>query len=307
MTLHHAFTVKHGTTTLVGLTNLDVQTNPEVQNETGIGSQFPQFVAVVAQKPRMLFAARQVAAALALTGSTGVAIDGTNNLVAYFASVGTDGLPASGSVHRTYTAVRGLLLPRRLTAAHRRPAQLDMDAMLYSSDGAAHPLVIADNVALPTLTPANVEHTLGPISLGITGDVFTFGCATNLTIDFGNNAATRGCNSDLYDKHVEQPGIRPIATITGLNATAFGSAGVPPVGKKLDHTETVIYLRKRDEGIGFVADATAEHIKLTMNGVAVVTQHTGQGTAAAEVTVQIYGSWDGTLAPITIDTASAIT
>lgn len=306
MTLHHAFTVVHGSTTLVGLENLDVQTNPEVQNDTGIGSQFPQFVAITAQKPRILFAARQVALALGVTGATGAAIDASDTLVSYFASVGTTGLPAAGSVHRSYTANRGLLLPRRLTAAHRQPARLDMEALLYSADGAAHPLVIADNVALPTLTPANVEHTIGPMTLGVSGSTFEFGCATNVVVDFGNNAQTRGCNSDLFDTHVEQPGIQPMITLTGLNATAFGASGVPPVGKKLEHASSTLYLRKRDQGIGFVADLTAEHIALTINGVAVVTSHTGQGTAGAEVSMQLYGSWDGTNAPITIDTASAI-
>lgn len=182
-----------------------------------------------------------------------------------------------------------------------------MEALTFSSDGAAHPLVIADNVALPTLVVANVEHTLGALSLGPSGGAVVFDCAQSLAIDFGNGAQTRGCGSDIFDKHLEQPGIKSIVTLTGLSATAFGAAGVPPVGLKVEHAGTALYLRKRDEGVGFVSDVTAEHIKITVDGVAVVTQHTGQGTAAAEVTLQIYCGWDGTNAPIVIDTASAIT
>lgn len=307
MTLHNAYAVKYGSTVLSGLTNLNTQLNPQVQNETGIGSPFPQFQAITEQKPSLQFQATMVAAALAVTGTTGAIIDGTNNLDAFYASLGNDGLPVAGSVHRSYTAIRGLLIPRRLNVGHRQRATLDMEALTFSSDGAAHPLVIADNVALPTLVVANVEHTLGALSLGPSGGAVVFDCAQSLAIDFGNGAQTRGCGSDIFDKHLEQPGIKSIVTLTGLSATAFGAAGVPPVGLKVEHAGTALYLRKRDEGVGFVSDVTAEHIKITVDGVAVVTQHTGQGTAAAEVTLQIYCGWDGTNAPIVIDTASAIT
>lgn len=307
MTLHSAYAVRYGASTVLsGLTNLNVGLNPQVQNDTGIGSPYPQFVAVTEQKPLMRFGTRMVAALLDLTGSTGLQINASNNLTGFFAQLGDDGLPAAGSVHRSYTAVRGLLLPRQLTCSHRQPAQIEAEALLHSADGAAHPLVIADNVALPTLAVANIQHTLGAIKLGVTGTIFDFGCTESLTVDFGNGAQTRGCTSDVYDKHVEQPGIRPVVTLTGLSAAAFGAAGVPPVGLKVTHAGTVIYLRKRNQGIGFVADATSEHIALTIDGVAVVTEHSGQGTAAAQVSLQITGAWDGTNSPITIDTTAAI-
>lgn len=306
MPLHSAYAARYGSTVLSGLTNLNTQLNPQVQNDTGIGSPYPQFVAITEQKPQLIFTATMLAAAFGVTGTTGAKIDGTNNLTAFLAQLGDDGLPLAGSVHRSYTAVRGLLLPRRLSCTHRRPAQLDMEALLFSSDGAVHPIVIADNVALPVLAVANQQHTLGAIQLGVTGTTFAFDCVQSLTVDFGNGAQTRGCTSDIFDKHVEQPGIKPVITLTGLSATVFGSAGVPPVGLKVTHAGTKIYLRKRNQGIGFVANGTAEHILLTVDGVAVVTQHTGQGTSAAEVTLQITGAWDGTNVPITIDTAAAI-
>lgn len=306
MTLHNAHSIKYGATVLSGQTNINFGAGAQVINDTGIGSPFPQFVGITEQKPVFNFSTTMLAAALGVTGVTGAIIDGTNTLQAAFAALGGDGLPAAGSVHRTYTAVRGLLLPRRLACTHRQPATLDVESLLFSSDGAAHPIVIADDAALPTLTVANIQHTLGPIQLGISGDVFDFGCAESVSIDFGNGAQTRGCSSDIYDKHVEQPGIRPVITLVGLNAAAFGADGVPPVGLKLTHAGTEIYLRKRNQGIGFVADATEEHIKLTADGVAVVTQHTGQGTAAAQVTLQITCAWDGTNAPITLDTTAPL-
>jgi hypothetical protein len=307
MALNTAYAVKYGTTVLAGLTNLNTSLNPEVQAESSIGTPFPQFAVITAQKPRLAFASNAVAAALAVTGSTGAKVDGTNGLIGYYAKIGDDGLPASGSVHRTYTANRGLLLPRRMTCNHRQSASLDMEALLFSSDGAAHPVAIADNVALPTLATNNIQHTLAGISFGVSASVVTFGCAQSLSIDFGSGAETLGCGSDLYDAHLQLPSVKPVITITGIDAAVFGSAGVPAVGKALNHANTAIYLRKyATNGIGFVSNGTAEHIKITCHGLAVVTQHNAQGTTRGEVTLQITGSWDGTNAPLQIDTASAI-
>ena len=308
MSLNTAYAAKYGSSVIAGLTNLNSSLNPEVQNDSGIGSPFPQFVVISGQKPRVAFASKAVAEALAVTGSTGAKIDGTNGFVAYYAKIGDDGLPASGSVHRTYTANRGLLLPRRLNCNHRQSAMLDMEALLFSANGTSHPFVVADNVALPTLPLNNVQHTLAGIGFGLTGNVTTFGCAQTLSIDFGSAAETLGCGSDLYDVHMQLPSVKPVITITGIDASVFaGSGGVPAVGKAIDHANTAIYLRKyAEDGIGFVANATTEHIKITVHGLAVVTQHNAQGTSRGEVTVQITGAWDGTNAPIQIDTASAL-
>lgn len=309
MGLHTAFAVKHGATVIAGLSNLDTQTNPDVQAESQSGSPFPQFSVITGQRPKMMFATKQVAALLAVTGLAGVAIDATNNLVAYYASLGANGLPAATAVHRMYTANRGLLLPRRLTCAKQGFASVDTEALLYSADGAAHPLAISDVGALPVLTQSNILHSLGPMTLGIAGvgNSFLFDCPQNLSIDFGSGAETLGGGSDLYDTLLQVPRVAPVITITGLNVAQFGPGGVPPVGAPMSHAATKLFLRKRAlNGIGFVPDLTAEHIKLTFNGTATVTSHTGQGTARSEVSMQIVTDWDGTSAPITINTASAI-
>lgn len=309
MSLNTAFAVKHGTIVISGLSNLDTQLDPVVESESSAGSPFPQFAVIVSQKPKIMFSTKQVAAFLGVTGMTGAVIDGTNSLVAYYAKIGANGLPASGNVHRTYTATRGLLLPRRISVGLRGHAQVDAEALLYSSDGIAHPLALADTGTLPTLTQNNILHAIGPMTFGTSGSSFAFGCPQNVTIDFGNGAETLACGSDLYDGHLLVPRIAPVITISGIDAAVFGGTNAGTlVGKQFDHATTKLYLRKRAiNGIGFVADATAEHIKLTANGLAVVTQHTGQGTSRGELTIQFTTSWDGTNAPIIIDAASAIT
>ena len=309
MTLHTAFAVRYGASGVIaGITNLNTSLNPEVKSDPGPGSPFPQFAVILSQKPKLMFSSQAVAAALGVTGATGAVIDATNNLFAFFAQLGSNGLPAAGNVHRSYTFNRGLLVPRRLNVQSRQFATLDMEALTYSSDGAAHPMVLADNAVLPAVALDNVHHTIGKVVLG-SGTSITADCINNISIDFGSRAETVACGSALYDQHLQQPAIQPVITLRGINASVFAaSGGVPPVGLALTHAGSTIFLRKyASSGIGFVADATAEHIAMTFDGVAVVTEHTGQGTQRAEVSIQITTKWDGTNAPITIDTAADIT
>ncbi len=189
----------------------------------------------------------------------------------------------------------------------RSNVQVDAEALIYSADGAAHPFVIADNVALPAIVQNNVQHTLGPITLGVTGTVINPTCIQNLLVDFGSGAETIGCGSDLYDTHLQLP-----ASHRSSRSPVSMRPRLVPVVCRQSACRSPTRRRRSScvsgatNGIGFVANGTAEHIKMTANGVAVVTQHTGQGTARAEVSIQITTSWDGTNAPVTIDTASAI-
>lgn len=309
MSVLAAHSAQYGSTVLPGIESLSMQTNPNIANDVTIGSPYPQFVVMRGQKPTLPLSSQAVATVLGVTGSVGADIDDTNNFTALFSFMNNGAIVAAGP-HKSYTADRGLLLPRQLTCNHQEDATLNFEALLYSSDGATSPLVIAAPTSLPTIPRDEFKHTLGPITIdNAAGSAIDFGCATSLSIDFGNNAQTRGCNSDIWDKIVEQPGIQPTITITGLEADWVSAAGIPLEGGGMTHANCVIYLRKRDaSGVSFVADATAEHIKIDVQGLAVVTEHTGQGTSSAEVTLQITASLDGAgNAPIGINTASAIT
>lgn len=307
MTLYTGHSVKYGTTVLAGLENLDLQTNTEVDNKVGIGSIYPPFAVLRGQKPAIQFQTHAIADLLDVTGLVGADIDDTNNLVAYFAKM--DGqLPDAtdpNTVHRSYTCDRGVLVPRRLSCQHQQDAVIDVEAVLYSSDGATEPIAIADNATLPMLTRDNVRYTLH--SATIAG--VDIGCQVGVTIDFGNGLRTRGCNSDVWDKHVEQPGVQPKITITGIDAEIFkATGGIPLEGKGGTHANTELYFRKYSEdGILFVDDATAEHIKIDAEGVAVVTGHSGQGVDTSELTIEITCTLDGNAnAPIGIDTTSTL-
>lgn len=306
MSLSQAFAAKYGSTVLGGITNMGLSLNPDVKSDPGPGSVFPQFAQTVAEKPKITLSTQAVAAWLAVVGSTGALIDGTNTFIGYFAKLAATGLPASSNVHRSYTFSRGLLVPKRLNIQGRGFASLDVEALSYSADGTTHPLAESDTATLPTVARDNIHHTIGKVALG-GGSPVVIDCVNNISIDFGSKAEAIACGSSLYDQHIQVPGVAPVITLRGISYESFGSSGVPKAGTVLTNTGTKIYLRKyAADGTGFVADATAEHICLSVVGLAKVTEHTGNGLQRGEVTIQITTNWDGTNAPITIDTASAI-
>ena len=282
---------------------IDYQTNANISNDVTIGSPYPQFVVMRGQQPTVPMSTRGVQALLTITGSTGADIDDTNLFRGWFAQM-KNGLIDPSGTHRSLTADRGVLVPRTLTVNHQEAANVSFDAVLYSSDGTTHP-ILQGTGTLPAITRHKVEHTL---SSNITIAGIDMGCVTSVEIDFGNSVTSRGCNSDIFDSHLEQPGIQPTITITGLDLEKFDATGIPPEGKGGTHTDTVIYLRKYDEsGIGFVDDATVEHIKIDAEGMAVVQNQSGQGPNTAELTVQFTCSLDDAgNAPIGITASSAI-
>ncbi len=298
MSLRSAYAVTLGATVLSGLTSLDVQNNPEVDNETGIGSPYPQFAVVTGIKPKIPFVSRAIKSVLSVTGSDGAEITTAAKLAAYFAKIGTNGLVESGTVHTQYIAERGLLIPRRLSVEHQRFASLDLEAMLYSIDGAAHPLAIAHNLALPTIARDNVRHTIKSVVIGNALAEIDLGCVTRVEVNFGNQARTVGCSSDVYDTHLSQDTIQPTISITGITPGIVSNDLLE--GILAEHSDTVITLRQYNEsGVGFEAD---EDVVITGHGLAVLENHSGQGSRESSVTINVTCTWDGTNKPIVIAT-----
>lgn len=286
--LHAAYSVKLGDTVLAGTTRLDSQTNPEVEAEVGIGSQFPQFAVVRAVKPRIAFQTRAIAAALTALGTTGAAITTLNKLLANYVAL-VNGAPGATGIG--YTLDAGLIFPRQLTVSHRQDAVLDIDSRSISSDGSTAPMTFGA-ATIGALTRDNIRHTLKSVTIaGI-----TFDSATDVTIDFGINADTLGCFSDIYDKLVTQEGgITPTITVTTQDVAKLSQLTLN--GKRGD---VVIVLRQyMTDGIGFEADALND-ITITGKGISNFANLTGDGNGIATGPINTVCDWDGTNAPLTI-------
>jgi hypothetical protein len=210
----------------------------------------------------------------------------------------------AGANHRQYNVNDGIVYPRRLTCDHQGDAEIEFE-VVTRYDGSNDPITESDSVSLPTAATDNESFTLGSATVGNV----TIGQITRLEIDFGIMARSIGADSDIWDTHSSIRAIEPKITLTGTDIEWLKSTNIPRTGQVATHANSIIYLRKRSTGAtGFVANGTSEHIKFTADGFAVIENvFDDQDDDPAEVSLELTCRYDGTNAPITVDTTSAIT
>ena len=301
---HGLYAIEFDSTLLPGVTQLRVDTGTDVQGEATSGEVCNRWLSVYAQKPKANWSTKAIASALDLCGLTGCDVSGlATGLKVYPQKHARASTRAGDLSHRKITVFDGLVVPRTLTVPHRGDATLTYD-LLVLFDGTNDPLVITDAVTLPAgLTDAE-RFTLGPITI----ESVTLTTVQNSSLDFGITGDPEGGDSSIWDTYCSIRGIKPKITISGFDIEWLKAANIPLVGKSVSHANTAIYLRKRAAGSTFVSDVTAEHIKFTAAGLAYIEtpfDASDDGTSTTSLVMPL--KYDGTNAPLVIDTASAIT
>lgn len=289
-----------------GTTDQTVRTNLEDRPSGPSGSQHARSIVIPSGQPDAEFSTLEVARALDTLGVTGLCCYSQTytGVTIYQALLDSCGKYADGSVHRAFNFPASLVVPRRIRCEHQGDAVMECSILAFSETGASAPIVAASNVALPTIS-AQVFHTIGQITLG-TVAVYD---AISIDIDFGIPGRRVGSGSDIWPKYAVLGQVAPKITIRALENAVFAeSGGVALAGKTLAHASGAIYLRKRlDRQAGFVANATAEHIKITVYGAAYISEvYRGSGDTQGEIEIVIPLAHDGTNEPLTIDTTSTI-
>ncbi len=306
-----AVTTKHGvygvvidSTLLGGITNLNTRTGSEVRNEPTSGEIYARFQSLVAQLPGAEFTTLNIAAALDLCALTGVDVGGLAAGLNLYAQKHVEGGTRAGAAsHRKYTLKDGILVPRTLSVTHQGDATLRYEAVGIW-DGSNDVITISDSQSLPGgLTDAE-RFTLGPVTI----ESVSLAQVRAFELDFGLEVVSEGSDSDIWDTFISIASIQPQITLRGIDMEWFKAANIPLLGKAVTHTNTAIYLRKRAAGGSFVIDGTAEHIKFTAAGLATIdTPFDADGNEAGETSLVVPLKYDGTNAPLVIDTTSAIT
>jgi len=269
----------------------------EIRREPTSGEVYPRYIAVVAGNPSATFGTYALKIALDAIGLTGLDISTLATGVELFCNKHADGgTRAAGGAHRTFTSDKGLVVPQGLDTDHRGDAVLRYN-VIPTSNGTDEPFAISDAATMPALTDST-RFTLGPVSIG----GVTIGQMQSLGIEFGVNAVPESAGSELYPSFVSIETIAPVFTCRVSKQSVLAAGAIPMEGKVGTVANTSFYLRKRAAGGTFVADVTAEHIKMTAAGIAVVS-----GVSANSVEIRYEVNYDGTNAPIVFDTASAIT
>ncbi len=292
-------------TILGGIETINVRTQTEHKADATSGQVYPDHIAITAQKPIADFSSYSVAKCLDAIGIIGVNIGALVtglDLYAYLHAQG--GGRSAGATHRKYSMADGIVVPDKITCDHRGDAIISYK-VLPIWDGTNAPVIETDTSAVPTYEADDERFTLGSATIGgvaLTGK-------RNWELDFGINAVTEGADSDIYDKYVSIVDCKPVLTLKGIDVEWLKSTNIPLVGKASTHATTSIYLRKRlQTASGYVADATAEHIKFTMHGLAYLEDlFTSGGKNPLETSLKLPAIFDATNAPVIIDTSCAIT
>lgn len=305
MPVFKAAALKIGSTWIGGISQQTATNEANVQSTPVAGSAYPLQLNINSIKDSFSFQTFNVASALAALGALGADLN-SNAAELYEIQWTNAGQIASGSSHRKLVLAQGRAVPRRLTCRNGEDASLEIMIMGISSDGATNPLAITESVALPGALD-DARHTLHSGTFGELG----LGCLENVDIDFGIAIDSKNCSSDIFDSRIEISSIVPKISVTTLKADLIGSGGsqIPNTGKAGTHANSNFKFRKRTPKVAsFVADATEEHILITVDGTAVpstmfTSSNNDDGTAVIEIT----SLFDGTNVPLVIDTTAALT
>lgn len=289
---------------LGGVQSVNVRTDTEHRAEATSGDAYPRHIAIVGQKPYADFESVCVARCLAQISMAGLSIATlTNGLSLYAYKHADGGARASGASHRKYNFKKGLIVPQRITCEHKGDAVISY-AVHPTWDGTNDPVVITDSSAVPTAPADDERFTLGPTTIGsvsITG-------VKSWELDFGINAVPDGADSDIWNTFVSIEDVIGVLTLKGVNVEWLKSTNIPLTGKAATHANTSTYLRKRlQTSAGYVANGTAEHIKVTGAGLCWVEDIMAGRKGGAECSLKMAVVYDGTNLPFVVNSAAAIT
>lgn len=303
--------------TIGGITQFAIPDDVQIEREQVDGNVFPSLTTLLQHQEKIEVTTLNVDKVVDIIGSVGLCARGTNAQtgVEFFLSKidqCTPGVDASAvnvrisSSTASATSVKyGMFTPGQITANHGANATAGFSYIPTAVSGNAG-LAIAENIALPAIADTKNRFTLAELfsvnSVPITGK-------KGLTINFGASTLQEGADGSLAPEWVSLDNLMGMITVTGINPKWALAAGIPRGGKKFSHANFRTFLRKRrpDSATGFYDDGDSEHIKITAAGKAFITNIAGGNAGKpVESALVLYVEFDGTNAPIVINTLQAI-
>lgn len=302
---YKAHALKLGSNWIGGVLQSQFTNQATMQTDPTAGSPYPQIATISEIKTGFRFTSYNVAAALSALGFLGLPLAVGTVAELYEIQYGDDGFIVAGSNHRKVAFNAGRAFWRSITCQNRQDAQIEIEVMALSSDGTTNPATFTEGVAAPTPVDS-ARHTIASVSLG----GIAMGCVTDLRIESGMQITSETCNSNVFDTRMALASIVPKITVTTLNSQLVGSGAgkINISGAAATHANTSIKLRKRVAKTGtFVADATAEHIAITADGMVVPTQpFSASNNQDGNTVFELTATFDGTNLPYVINPASAL-
>jgi hypothetical protein len=286
-----------------GITSGEVSTKTETTNDES-GAIHDQIRAVASQLPEFEFKTKSLATWLTYIGVTGYVIssDGSHPGVRLYGSQLTDAKAApSANAHVRHTIAKGLVVLGELTAKQGEDASLSV--MVHGlTDGTNPPLASAyTSITLPTSLSSQI-YTLGACKIGNV----TMSELSSLSLDFGVKLTDKTpAAGSIWADSLAVRRFQPVLTVTGFDPTLLDDLKIPMDGKQATHAQTIIQFVKRSPYAEFVSAGTSEHVRITMNGIATITQaFSGSGSEESTTVLRVEGVHDGTNVAVTVNPAT---
>jgi len=289
----------------------DFRVDPRIQEIllAADGQVDPTFVATMAQDPRITFSSSALATILAKASNAmlinALKIDsdaGDEGLECWFRKLSEGGTRVADATeeHLKMTINEGLLIPRAIRAAQGQLAVMDFEA-ICGYDGTNAPIVLDATAALSGTPAVGEAFTLGPVS--VNGSALDN--VQNVSIMPGIVETVLAGDGQVWPTYIAIMDRRPLITVTTTDVSVLSTYGIS--GTAQSGTDSIVYLRKLSEGGTRVADATAQHISITVDEGQIRTREipASQG-APAMAQVEIRPTWDGANDILVISAATAI-
>lgn len=312
MAVSQAYTVslvvlKHATTD-VTIGQLDSSAvNPNITNAllAGAGLVDATFATVQEGRPVVSITTAALKTVMDVCGISGTAIGANEtytDVEVYLQKVAERGARVSGANHIKMTINEGLLIPRTINGTQGGgPATISLE-LFCTYDGTNDPIAYTSGQSLPSVASASEAYVAGPVTVNGT---MADGVQSS-TVDFGITEWSLAGDGDVYPTFVAIGDRRPRISFTSNYASLLTTVGIG--GTAVDASNCKVYYRKATENGTRVADATSEHIAITVDDGMIQPADTtySHGDAAAQG-YDIIPTFDGSNDVLALSTTSAIT
>ena len=298
------------------ITSFAVPDDVQVQREAVDGNIFPSLTTLLSHTERIDVTSLNVDQLLDMVGTIGLCAKGVSSQtgVELFLSqvnqctpgvnTGAVNMRVSAKSTSGTSAVFGMFTPGQITANQGSDATMSI-AFTPTANGGNAGFTVAEDQTLPAIADTKSRFSLAE-QFDLNGTSITG--KKSLGINFNAQLLREAVDGSLAPDWVSIESLMSMITISGINPT--WAANIPRGGKSFAHANCTFYLRQRspDSATGFYADSENKHIKITAAGKAFVTNlASGQTNRPVESAIVMYVEFDGTNAPIVINTNQQIT
>lgn len=290
--------------TIQSLSSGSLNANIQSLVERGSGEILPNFISTQSQKPTIEFTTPEIDQVLTACGHTGTSIATGTFWIKAGATAGR--VARATASHERIACTTGLMYWDRIRLPHNGKGEIDA-RIITVWDGTNAPFIRTGSSALSGTVSATNYYRCGPAKINNTA----IGALQEITINNNVQIEEVSSDGDVLTSFASVKTCETVIEVRTLNMINWGTS-ITYDGIPLDGTNGfVCWARKFSADNQMVANATAEHISLTiLQGRIVPLDTQGQGSEILSDRFRVEGrAWvDGSnvLRFLDIDTTAAI-